>query len=59
MQLGEHRRRLKSVQSVERKVEMKRRILPEYAPWIDGVLQGGRGGQDKVLMTVMVWWKPH
>lgn len=55
MQLGEHRRRLKSVQSVERKVEMKRRILPEYAPWIDGVLQGGRGGQDKVLMTVMVW----
>ncbi|MEI2454564.1 terminase endonuclease subunit [Lysobacter firmicutimachus] len=55
MQLAEHRRRLKTLQSVERKVEMKRRILPEYAPWIDGVLQGGRGGQDKVLMTVMVW----
>lgn len=55
MQLAEHRRRLKTVQSVERKIEMKRRILPEYAPWIEGVLSAGRGGQDMVLMFVLVW----
>lgn len=53
--LSEHKRRLKQVQSIERKIEVKRQLLPEYAPWVDGVLQAGRGGQDAVLMTVMVW----
>lgn len=49
------KRRLKDVQSIARKIEVKRQILPDYAPWIDGALEGGRGGQDAVLMTVMVW----
>lgn len=55
VQLAEHKRRLKQVQSIERKIEIKRQLLPDYEPWIDGVLDGGRGGQDAVLMTVMVW----
>lgn len=53
--LYEDKRRLKDVQSIARKIEIKRQILPDYAPWIDGVLEAGRGGQDAVLMTVMVW----
>lgn len=53
--LAEDRRRLHDVQSMERKAEVKRQILPEYAPWIEGVLAGNQGVQDDVLMTVMVW----
>lgn len=53
--LYEDKRTLKAVQSIERKIEIKRQILPDYVPWIDGVLAAGRGGQDAVAMTVMVW----
>lgn len=54
-QLIEHRRALKGIQSVERKIEAKRGFLPAYDLWIDEVLEHGRGAQDVVLMTVMVW----
>lgn len=47
--------RLKSVQSIERKKEVKREVLPAYADYVTGVLEGGRGGQDDVLTTIMVW----
>ena len=40
-QLYEHRRALKAIQSIERKVEAKRAYLPLYWPWVDGVLVGG------------------
>ncbi|MGO1072718.1 phage terminase small subunit [Lysobacter sp. CA199] len=53
--LIEHRRRLKELQSIERKIEFKRRVLPEYEPWVEGALASGRGAQDDVLMTVMLW----
>ncbi|WP_175815546.1 terminase endonuclease subunit [Burkholderia diffusa] len=49
------RRALKGVQSVTRKIELKRKLLPEYADYVAGVLAGGRGAQDDVLVTVMVW----
>ncbi|WP_024943549.1 phage terminase small subunit [Aeromonas hydrophila] len=55
MQLAEHRRTLKSIQSIERKIEAKRTMLPVYKPWIDGLLAADRGGQDDVLVTVMLW----
>jgi len=55
MKLAEDRRRLKEIQSIERKVQVKRQLLPDYMPWIEGVLEAGRGGQDAVLMTMMVW----
>ena len=54
-QLYEHRRALKAIQSIERKVEAKRDYLPLYWPWVDGVLAGGRGAPDMVLTTVLVW----
>lgn len=53
--LAEDRRRLHDIQSIERKIEVKREILPEYGPWVEGVLAGDHGVQDDVLMTVMVW----
>ena len=53
--LDADRRRLKDVKSIERKVEVKRELLPEYSAWIEGALAGGRGGQDDVLVTCMMW----
>lgn len=55
IRLADAKRALKQVQSIERKAEVKRRVLPQFAPWIQGVLEAGRGGQDDVLMTCMVW----
>lgn len=55
LQLAEHRRRLKQIESIERKIEAKRAFLQEYTDWVVGVLKGDRGGQDDVLVTVMVW----
>lgn len=53
--LAEDRRRLKDIQSIERKAEVKRQLLPEYQPWIQGVLQGDSGQQDDVFMTALLW----
>lgn len=53
--LAEAKRSLKQVQSFTRKAEVKRQVLPQFSPWIAGVLEGGNGGQDDVLMTCMVW----
>jgi len=55
MQVAEHRRTLKGIQSIERKIDAKRTMLPVYKPWIDGLLAADRGGQDDVLVTVMLW----
>lgn len=55
MQLAEHRRRLKQIQSIERKIELKRQLLPEYVAYVQGVLEADSGRQDDVLMTVLVW----
>ena len=54
-QLAEHRRQLKQIQSVKRKIEHKRRLIPEYTPYIAGALEANRGGQDDVLVTILVW----
>ncbi len=53
--LAEDKRRLKDIQSIERKADVKRQLMPEYAAWIKGVLESDSGRQDDVLMTVFVW----
>ncbi|WP_137936115.1 phage terminase small subunit [Chitinivorax sp. B] len=55
LKLNDDRRRLKGVQSTEAKAALKRELLPDYAPWIEGVLAAGHGAQDDVLMTIMLW----
>lgn len=54
-QLHQHRLRLKDLHSVERKIEAKRVMLPEYDAYLDGVLQARPGTQDDVVATAMVW----
>ncbi|RCV89733.1 phage terminase small subunit [Billgrantia montanilacus] len=53
--LWEARRTLKDIKSIEAKVEKKRELLPEFDAYVAGVLEGGNGAQDEVLMTVMLW----
>lgn len=53
--LVDHRRRLKEIQSTERKIELKRQLLPDYAPWINGVIAGDSGLQDEVFTTTLIW----
>ena len=55
VQLAEHRRLLKGIQSIEQKAKVKADLLPTYSPWVKGVLETGKGEQDDVVMTVMVW----
>ena len=54
--LWEARRTLKAIQSIEAKVEKKRELLPQFYPYIDGVLEANKGAQDDVIMTLMVWF---
>lgn len=55
IKLAEDKRRLSTVQSMEKRAELKAQLLPDYAPWVAGVIEGNQGVQDDVLMTVMVW----
>lgn len=54
-QLYEDKRKLKEIRSIETKIELKRTLLPNYEPYINGVLAGGKGAQDDLLMMVMLW----
>lgn len=53
--LWESRRTLKNIKSIEGKVKKKAELLPQFRPYIAGVLESGAGAQDDVLMTIMVW----
>jgi len=53
--LYEARRTLKGIKSVKAKIEKKRELLPEFDSYVAGVLEAGKGAQDDVLMTVLVW----
>jgi hypothetical protein len=53
--LGVDLRRLKEIQSIERKIDLKRELLPNYADWVAGVLDADTGAQDDILVQVMIW----
>lgn len=59
MRLQHDLRRLKEIQSIERKIDAKREMLPEYAPWIDGLIAADNPNAGElsaeVLPTMMVW----
>jgi len=54
-QMLQDRLRLKAIQSNEGKAALKAQLLPEYIPYVEGVLAAGNGAQDDVMTTVMVW----
>ena len=54
-QLHQHYQQLKGIQSTQAKEELKAKLLPDYAPYIAGVLASGQGAQDEVVATIMVW----
>ncbi|SIQ10633.1 phage terminase small subunit [Marinobacterium stanieri] len=53
--LYDDKRRLRGVESMKTRAEMKREMLPEYAPYLTGILQSDAGVQDDVLTTTMLW----
>ena len=55
MQLAQHKKTLKDIQSREKKALVKADFLHEYAAYIDGVIESDIGVQDDVLLTIMVW----
>ncbi|ORJ51006.1 terminase [Kluyvera intermedia] len=55
VKLAADQRTLKNIFSTELKAVKKRELLPFYAPWVSGVLTAGKGVQDDILMTVMLW----
>ena len=64
MRLTHDLRRLSEIKAIDKKVAAKREMMPEYLPWIDGVLEAGRctngnqlgpTGADLVLPTIMIW----
>ncbi|MFK4072718.1 phage terminase small subunit [Ectopseudomonas khazarica] len=54
-QLHQHYQQLRGIQSTQAKEELKAKLLPDYAPYIDGVLTSGQGAQDEVVTTIMLW----
>lgn len=55
VKLQQDQLRLKQVQSNRHKAEVKAELLPEYADYVAGVLAGGKGAQDDVFVTIMLW----
>jgi hypothetical protein len=54
-QLAEHRRQLKDIQSIERKIAAKAVFLPVYAHWLAATLAANTGATDLVFSTCLVW----
>lgn len=46
---------LSNIQSISHKKELKADLLPSYLPWIEGTIAEGVGGQDDMLVRLMVW----
>lgn len=58
LQLQEDQRRLKDIQSIEKKIALKAELLPGYAGWIDGMIKAGKVSAsplDQVFTTLMAW----
>jgi hypothetical protein len=53
--LGVDLRRLGEIQSLERKIELKRVLLPTYDDWVLGVLDADAGGEDVIVTHIMIW----
>lgn len=53
--LGVDLRRLKNIQAREKKIAAKREMIAAYDPWVAGVLAADAGGDDDIVIHMMVW----
>ncbi|WP_298165429.1 phage terminase small subunit [Novosphingobium sp.] len=53
--LGIDLNELRSIESVERKIEAKRSMIERYRPWVEGALSGEQAAQDEIVTTMLVW----
>ncbi|EQU65684.1 phage terminase small subunit [Escherichia coli] len=51
VKLAADQRTLKAIYSKELKAAKKRELLPFWLPWVNGVLEQGKGAQDDILMA--------
>lgn len=54
VKLAADQRTLKAIYSKELKAAKKRELLPFWLPWVNGVLEQGKGAQDDILMTGLI-----
>ena len=54
-QLYEFKKRLKDVQSMAGKAQLKAKLLPEMDGYLDAVIAANAGTYDEVLMTALIW----
>ncbi|WP_198078278.1 phage terminase small subunit [Acinetobacter calcoaceticus] len=54
-QLNNDIHRLKQIQSIEAKIQLKQALVPTYLPYVDGIIEANKPIQDNVFMTVLVW----
>lgn len=55
MQLNNDLQRLKQIQATEAKVVLKKALLPNHLPYVEGILEANKSIQDEVFMTILVW----
>ena len=53
--LYEHKRTLKQIQSKVMKGTQKAKLLPDYWPYVQGVLKADSGQPDEVITTICMW----
>lgn len=54
-QLNNDRHRLKQIQSIEAKIQLKQALVPIYLPYVEGIIEANKPIQDVVFMTILVW----
>ncbi|SDF04629.1 phage terminase small subunit [Rhodospira trueperi] len=54
-QLKRDRDQLRGIQSMVARAEAKRELMPDYMPYVDGVLEADTGRQDPVVVHMMIW----
>lgn len=56
--LHDDQRRLHEIQSTDAKIALKRELIPNYVPWVKGVLESAgddAAPQDEIVVTCFIW----
>ena len=47
--------RLKQIQSIEAKAALKQQLIPQYIPYLEGVLKADSGAADAIVTNIFSW----